>query len=470
MSETQTQTTEVVESEVIDNTDLPKEAGEANLALYEGGRQPVNMGLLQDLGFVSPIATPEQLRAAFDYQQKMFSAILADTDYLYTVTWKNGSKNEQRIYSNHAEAMEIFEKFKNLGSRFNAKPKKSGIVKLARALGITANRRTVKGLPDDPVAQYSYVEYEAIHEGTGKSEIGVGWCDKGERGGKISTHDVIATADTRAYNRAVLRLAGFGDVSADEIVAGISSDNDEPLPVTVPEPAKQKELKPLPASETDEVQTAARAWAQAIVETSGSAGRDDNGFAPQAKQDTRSAREMRAKARRGDAKAGHSLGSLGLTWTGTASDGVGYPTFDTGKPPVTPEQFRELQAAAEQAKANGAGEASAATKSAEEPEAKPEEKKGWDLSGAGSDKDDDKPAQPVGDKDMSIPGPSPAAETITTKQAKNISSLLKQLFSSKDEMKAWLKTNAHADSSIHIRSNQYEPIIKALKKRVEEKE
>lgn len=443
------------ETEVMER--MSKEHEDPKLVLHENAKPPpVNMGLLQDMGFVGPIATPEQLRAAFDYQQRMFSAILSETDYLYTVTWTSDGKSQQRTIAGYQEAVDLQKKFANLGAVMAAKPKKSGIVKLAHALGISAKRTEVRGLPYEPMAQYSYVEYTAEHPRTGKTEVGVGWCDKGERGGKISTHDVIATADTRAYNRAVLRLAGFGDVSADEIIAGASLGGDD-LPVEVPETPKQKALQPVPDSTSDEVLTASRIWAEAFLGAKTAAA---------SKQETRSARELRAKARRGLAKEALQLGTLGLSWSGTCSDGLGYPTFAAGEPPVTPAQMKAtIEAANQPLVTEPPAEAAPA------PAAPPaDERKGWDLSGAGSSKDD----QPASEGDLSgpeadIPGPSPGAESITTSQAKKVSALLKEIYGEdKVQMKAWLKKYCHVDSSIHIRSNQYEAILIALKKKKKE--
>lgn len=447
-----TQTVEEARVEVIDNLQAEESQTDIVVAEDNAPTRAVQMDLLQSVGFIAPIAKPEDLRAAFEYQQKMFAAVLADSDYLYTVTFTSDNKSQQRVVTSFDEAEKLREKLQNLGAKVNAKPKKSGIVKLARALGITAQRVKSAGLPDDPRAQYAYVEYEAEHEATGKKEIGVGWCDKQERGGKISTHDVIATADTRAYNRAILRLAGFGDVSADEIIAG-ASDSIDDLPVEVPEAPKAKAFKDLPAIDDDDVVTAARSWAEAVVERKKSKGEY---FAPQAQQDTRAARELRAAARRGSAAAANQLGQLGLNWDGTASDGMGYPTFSVEFSPIMPRDIENAQVAA-----SGTKETTKET--------------GWDLSGKGSDKDDeglppDLPDLVSASPDGSIPGPAPGAETITTKQAKNISTLLKKLFSSVDEMKSWLKVNCHVDSTIHITSNQYEPTLSSLKKQLQQKE
>lgn len=436
----------VVDAELVSDepTSLAK-AESSDLATPDS----VSMDVLRDLGFITPIASPEHLRAAFAYKQRMFAAILDSNDYLYTVSWQSDGKTTQRVTPNYDEAKAMADKFAHLGSELGAKPKKSGITKLARALGITARRIKQSGLPDDPTATYSFVEYEATHEDTGKTEHGVGWCDKGERGGKISTHDVIATADTRAYNRAVLRLAGFGDVSADEIVAGVSDGAD--VPVEVPSPPKAKEMDELPDIDDDNVVAACRAWAESF-------GVRSEGQAPQAKQDTRSARELRANARRGSTRSATKLGALGLRWNGTASDGPGYMTFEVGAPPVTPGDIQRSQKGLEKALA---GKTSS-------------EKRGLNLSGNGSDKDDDGLPPDLPDvgkprkEGAGVPQPSPTAETITTKQAKNISTLLKQIFSNVDEMRTWLREECHIDTTVKMRANQYEPAMRALQSRLKE--
>lgn len=462
MSEHQT---EVVKqgATIIDREMAPKDKVASALVVDQSGRVVAGatqaegrddnlMGFLSAMGFPVPIASPEQLRSAFEYQQRMYAAVLGESDYLYTVTYTSDNRQQNKVVQTLAEAQGLVDKFKNLGAVLNAKPKKSGIVKLARALGITATVKSRAGLPEDPTATYSFVEYEARHEGTGRSETGVGWCDLGERGGKISRHDVIATADTRAYNRAVLRLAGFGDVSAEEIIGGPVSGED--APTSVPEKPRMKKAKTLPGIDTDVVVAACRAWAEAIASRSGSQ------FVPTAQQETRSAQEMRAKARRGDTKAATKLGAMGLRWDGLAIDGTGYQPFIVGMPSTTPEQVIEAREAMK--------------KSAE-----PEQKKGWDLSAKGSE-NDDAPAndlidpapesEPSGDEEtISVPQPSPAAETITIAQAKAVSTLLKALFTDKDDMTAWLRTHCHVDRTIHIRTNQYEHIMNALRQKKEAK-
>ena len=76
-------------------------------------------------------------------------------------------------------------------------------------------------------------------------------CDSSERNGKISKHHIITTADTRGYNRAVMRLSGFGEASADEIIAGASEGQELPdrVPVTTTSMRKPEPLPPTTGEE-----------------------------------------------------------------------------------------------------------------------------------------------------------------------------------------------------------------------------
>jgi hypothetical protein len=393
---------------------------------------------LSDLGFITPIATPTRLRAAFAEKQRLYAAILDESDYIYTVAFTENGRTKQNIYTRRVDAEKAANAY---GVDIRASPKKSGIVKLASALGIEARRKMTRGLPDDPAASYSYVVYEAMHKRTGRSEEGIGWCDKTERGGRISSHDVIATADTRAYNRAILRLAGFGDVSADEIVPGASNDDG---PANLPE-AMPKPPLALPASTSDEVVTAQRWWAEESAKR-------EAGFLPDAQQSSRAGRELRARAARGNETAARQMGTMGYTWQGIAQDSIGHQSFDVEAPTITVSDFARIKAAV--------GDP-----------AKP----GWDASGTGSvieenrKLDAEKPVTreqaAAGVPAASVPSRAAArdgsGETVTSIQAKNLSELLLAKLGTKDAAQAWLRKHADVERSSLVRQNQYDN-LKAL--------
>ena len=415
--------------------------------------------VLNNMGFVMPAADPEMIRQAFAYKQRMFAAILDENDYLYTVSYQNtrGGKSftDQLITTDHGYAQD---RAKVLNGKVSARPKKSGIVKLARALGIIARPIEISGLPVDPDATYSYVKYEAVHERTGVKEIGIGFCDATERSGRISKHHIITTADTRGYNRAIMRLSGFGEASADEIIAGASEGQELPDRVPVTQ-ASMRKPDALPPSSDESVIAAARSWAEAI------AGRDMN-YAPDAQQATKSARNLRARARRGDVQAGAQLGATGMRWTGIAQDDNGVESFQVNRSPVDPKDVVAAHAAAvrqakEDAALSGLGSQGNGMIGAPRKESKPT---GWDLSGEGSENDDSKPeAKAIETEKVDIPAPDPNAPAISGGQARKISGMLmERTGNDRDAAKKWLADVCHVSKSTELRANQYEVVKAAL--------
>lgn len=409
------------------------------------------------MGFIVPAIAPEKLRYLFAQRQRLYAAILDENDYIYTIAYPDPQGRMRTYIAGKRADAEKFASLNNLDlGDIQAKPKKSGVVKLARALQIEAQPTFRRGLPDDSSSTYSYVVYEAVHAGTGTKEVGVGWCDRSERGGRISTHEVIATADTRAYNRAILRCSGFGEVSADEI---ISNPVDGEMPRNVPEPNKnqQRRLDPLPPINDPAVMTASRAWAEAITQRES---RGTERFVPAAQQASQAARMLRARSRRGDAGAATNLGSNGYTWSGPAQDEKNRPGFDVEEAPVKPEAVQAVKQAAQGAPKEAPKAAAPASSSTGVTTKEP----GWNLSGDGSAADDaPKPTTPT--PNGGVPLPDTTTDVITVMQAKTISQLLKANCNDNvDACKAWLAKHARVNSSKEIRSNQYEPLIAALKK------
>jgi hypothetical protein len=82
------------------------------------------------------------------------------------------------------------------------------------------DERTVVGLLEDGAENYVYtVTYRAATPG-GRSAIGDGACSAAEKAKgrmRASEHNVRSHAHTRAFNRAVSNLVGFGEVSAEEV-------------------------------------------------------------------------------------------------------------------------------------------------------------------------------------------------------------------------------------------------------------
>jgi len=95
-----------------------------------------------------------------------------------------------------------------------------------QAVTAEADERTVVGILEDGSENYAYrVTYKATAP-SGRSVTGDGMCTAAEKSrGKLraSEHNVRSHAHTRAFNRAVSNLVGFGEVSAEEV-------GDEPAP------------------------------------------------------------------------------------------------------------------------------------------------------------------------------------------------------------------------------------------------
>lgn len=402
---------------------------EMSLARADEGKKTqgteISLGQLADLGFIMPVATPEVLRAAFDSRQRLITAILDPRDFLYTVPYMEQGRQKQQVCSTLAEAEKWATTYK---TEYKANPKKSGVVKLAVALGIHAERIKTAGLPDDPKAEFAYCVYKAVHKATKAEAEGVGWCDKAERGNR-STHDLIAMADTRAFCRAVLRLAGLGDVSADEIIAGDMSIPANAVSI-VDSPVSKRTSQPLPPTTDVDVLTAARAWASEIVQRAPS-----TRYADQGAQERGNWPQVRAKARRGDATAAAALGKNGIRWTGNASDGPEFENFFVEESPVSPEDIERVEIeASKQASAPAPAAQSQAKPATQTQQQRP----------ATNQHDDHAPAQ------------------LTDAQRVKMSTLLIEKLGTKDGARGWLQSTFNVDSTAKLPPAQYETAMRKL--------
>ena len=98
-------------------------------------------------------------------------------------------------------------------------PKKSAWRKLATAFNVSVQ---LIDRHEDHDELGRIVRAEVVTRATapnGRSMDGLGICDRSERRG-MSEHDLVATAMTRATNRACSDLFGMGEVSAEEVNGG----------------------------------------------------------------------------------------------------------------------------------------------------------------------------------------------------------------------------------------------------------
>jgi len=187
---------------------------------------------LEDAGLMMPTVDPSVLRAAFQKRMEVLTSILdPNRDFVYTIHFVDREGGEQRRYVqrlDHASELATATK-----GTYTAHPRKSGVLKLAQALGIECRLIERIGLPNDPRAEFSSVRYMATHTRTGRKEEGIGACYLSEKKG-LQRHACISLADTRGYTRAVLRCAGYDNVGAEEMESvGISTEEvsiEAPLP------------------------------------------------------------------------------------------------------------------------------------------------------------------------------------------------------------------------------------------------
>jgi len=210
-------------------------------------------------GLIVPPVSPEQVRSLYQMRQSYYTALLdPEHDFLYSVSYVESGKPREYMTTSLPSAQMFAQTYK---ATYKARPRRAGVEKLAESLGIQGEVVEHRGLPGDKNEDFAWVRYKATHLRTGRVAYGVGWCDTKERA-SMTRHALIATADSRAFSRAVLRLIGYGEVGAEEILAGISEGVDVVVDPTPPAPAMGAALPVAAAAQA--VQTAGhKASAQA---------------------------------------------------------------------------------------------------------------------------------------------------------------------------------------------------------------
>lgn len=204
---------------------------------------------LQEMGFITPIADPRTVRAANQYRVKMINAMLdPNHDFLYTIPYVDGQGNKKEHVTVSLDEARRFET--TYKTKYKANVKKSGVYKLCQVLMLQGRKIEHLGYPHDQKADWTQITYEVRQlrkDGTiGRVEQGVGLASIDERGGRtMPKHHLVTLADTRAHSRAVMRIAGLGEVGAEELMTAV----EEKLPqITAPHPYADDLRPALPAS------------------------------------------------------------------------------------------------------------------------------------------------------------------------------------------------------------------------------
>ena len=159
-----------------------------------------------------PVATPEEVSNAYKQYLAICQAVLIPYDE--RIVDKNGIVRQESDYAR------IPQRKKNERGQWITEykdvPRKSAFRKLARFYGVSTEiiekERTLH--PDTGAVTWHYT----IRAWQGQvTTMGEAACSTDESNKQRTEHDAKATAHTRAKNRAISDLIGFGQVSAEEI-------------------------------------------------------------------------------------------------------------------------------------------------------------------------------------------------------------------------------------------------------------
>ena len=206
-----------------------------------------------------PLVNPEDAEMAMVTYQKLCNSIL--------IPWDK-KKFDGDVLTQDSDFQRIKVKDRQGKSYERDFPKKSAFRKLALFYGVSTELvSSARADRPDSSFTWSYIIKASVTSKDGKTRFttGEGTCDskemsRGEYGNVRVEHDTKATAWTRAVNRAVSDLIGFGQVSAEEMTPGgtteprkvIDADSriveDEPppgLPTQQHAGAKERTLAPI---------------------------------------------------------------------------------------------------------------------------------------------------------------------------------------------------------------------------------
>jgi len=183
-----------------------------------------------------PIVTAEDAKKAMEAYQQLCAAILIPWEKRIV---ENGVVRQESDYQRIRVRVRNPETGRD-ESVFKDFPRKSAFRKLARfykiSTEIVGNERVDR--EDGSWVWHYTVKAKAPN---GQSQMGIGSCDSREvHGDRRREHDTESTAHTRAKNRAISDLIGFGQVSAEEVTPLPKQVNAE---VKFVEPEKKTQLR-----------------------------------------------------------------------------------------------------------------------------------------------------------------------------------------------------------------------------------
>ena len=198
---------------------------------------------------VKAVMTIDEVKRQWQEYQRMEREVLQDDDYVWFVSWKSGGKSSNAAFATKSEAeahVEILRKSytPSIEGTLTSRKKKSAFRKMQRFFGLSLpSRESLSDVEIKPLGSDHFIKIEKskavtmityldknmrtvrtdttiiVTAPSGASMEGVGTCSTSERGFKNPDHDISSTSFTRALNRAISDLIGWGEVSAEEIEA-----------------------------------------------------------------------------------------------------------------------------------------------------------------------------------------------------------------------------------------------------------
>lgn len=202
---------------------------------------------------ITPIMKPEEIQQEWDRYRHLENSVLQDDDYIYWVEYKSGGKVSSVVKPKKEDAEELKRElaYRKTNATIVRRKTKSAYRKMARFFGLFIPDQEVADVSISPLGKDHFVQVEkgngvtiityldeslstikvevnvAVVAPHGQTSIGVATCSADERRFTHPDHDVRATAWTRAVNRAISDMVGWGEVSAEEMLDGGESKEEK---------------------------------------------------------------------------------------------------------------------------------------------------------------------------------------------------------------------------------------------------
>lgn len=215
---------------------------------------------------VKAVMSVDEVKRQWQEYQQMEREVLQDDDYVWFVNWMVGDGKEVKAFQTKPEA-EVHVKYLRthytppIESKLTNRKKKSAFRKMQRFFGLSlpqieslsvvdikqlGKNHFVKIEKSEAATMVTWLDLDmrtirtdttvVVKAPSGATMIGTGTCSinerrRGRESFKNADHDVPATSWTRALNRAISDLVGWGEVSAEELEAPVETTRSAPATV-----------------------------------------------------------------------------------------------------------------------------------------------------------------------------------------------------------------------------------------------